>query len=283
MKLKINENVITDYRNIGLSKNDEAKVKYYLNNHSINLESSDLVEMSTADIPSTYAKAKKSENYILAVTDDYGELIVLGIFGDNYYYSINENSVRRAFELADKFYEVIPQPGTKSRFAVRKEFNRDSNPGSYVMINDNGTLNVAFTTRNNKGFKYMVQDKIQLYNPEVNSKKYIAILEQNHKQHWVDELELRYDQLEEINNMIASLLANSKKFVRYKYMFDRINKYYTSLVNIMYSIECSIDALGGGGYYFISNTEQILTKNMDKFDDTYSKLISEIERFNNKN
>ena len=283
MKLRINENVITDYRNIGLSKNDEAKVKYYLNNNSINLESSDLVEMSTADIPSTYAKAKKSENYILAVTDDYGELIVLGIFGDDYYHSIHENSVRKAFDFADKFYEVIPQQGAKSRYAVRKEFNRNSNPGSYVMINDDGTFNVAYTTRNNKGFKFMVQDEIQLYNPEVNSKKYTAILEQNHKQDWVDELELKYDQLEEINNMITSLLANSKKVVRYKYIFDGINKYYTSLINIMYSIECSIDTLGEGGYYFNSNTEQILTKNMDKFDDTYSKLISEIERFNNKN
>ena len=100
MKLKINENVITDYRNIGLSKNDEAKVKYYLNNNSINLESSDLVEMSTADIPSTYAKAKKSENYILAVTDNYGELIVLGIFGDNYYYSINEK--KKEVKIHDK-------------------------------------------------------------------------------------------------------------------------------------------------------------------------------------
>lgn len=283
MKLKINENVITDYRNIGLSKNDEARVKYYLNNNSINLESSDLVEMSTADIPSTYAKAKKSENYILAVTDDYGELIVLGIFGDNYYYSINENSVRRAFELADKFYEVIPQPGTKSKEEVRKEFNRNFNSGSYVMINDDGSINVAYTTRNRRGFKFMVQDEIQLYNPEVNSEKYTAILEQNHKQDWVDELELKYDQLKEINNMIASLLANSKKVVRYKYMFNNINKYYTSLINIMYSIECSIDTLGKGGYYFTSNTEQMLTQNMDKFDDTYSKLISEIERFNNKN
>ena len=244
-KLKIresvlNENAITDLRSAlkFLQPWNRKEAERWLRDSDINIKDCQLIPINKPKGPTI---AKKSKWPIIAV-DENNEPYWFG--NDKYMdnsYGYNNVKQTDAFNRAIEFFQVVPKD--ESTYKSRSEIKATKTPGKFVDLDRyTGEKRRGWTPglydEPKKGTRFLTDEEINLYNPNINRKRYKQALAELGEDRYIRIYDELCDQLIETNDRIHSIdLNNLLKYNNYdskEKEYRTSARHYTSAINMYY-------------------------------------------------
>ena len=251
-KLFITENAITDMRNKGIINSKE--VGNYLYNtygYSTNLQDCKLVPIT----PRSYMAAKKNPNPIIGIANGriwggYNEKdlegpMVYGLFGKDMFKSFHNyyDKIRDNFAKCAEFYVIVPID--EDSYKSANEIRRDREQMYDVSIRDNGSVDFyGYERGKNKGRSFTQAD-VDSYDPDVNRRRYKAILTKNHLNKYVKEYDMLCDKFNEFKDRFHNLDIRNVG-----YGFNSILKSFGDFVDAVRWLNSDIDNINSSNSYW---------------------------------
>lgn len=248
----IKENVITDLRKLlnHLWSGDRKNAENWFRDSNINIEDCSLFPI---DKPKGPTIAKKSDWPIIAI-DDKGNAFWFG--NDKYQnvssrYQYQNMKQTDAFNNATEFYKVVPND--VDTYQTRTDIHSTRTPGKFVDVDEFGKRNTrrerGVYDKPYKGTRFMTPEEMDLYNPNINKKKYDQLLANMGADRYIKMYNDLCDKVIEVNNRIKNIdLDNLIKYDTYdstKNDYRTKLRHYTSAINMYYQTIDAFEALHG--------------------------------------
>lgn len=277
-RLHIKENVVSDMYRLKIINIDEVKNDLQGFMYKINLETCSLVPI---DKPRTYAAAKKSEFPILGIRDK-GSMymgwdqptkvgpVVVGIYGHDYFMSTRrgDDKVRTNFDNCDRFYQVVPDD--IETYETRYDVSKDRTHTIPVKLDDKGRQDDSRRNTLHKS-RAFTQDDLDAYDPDVNRKRYVAILTKNHLNKFVSDYNDACATVKAFQNRLNNIDITAVSGYSYGYALDA----FKEVISQLKSLNGDIGSISGDNKHaWRTATESDIENDIDRFD----KAVAELAR-----
>ena len=279
-KLRIKENVVSDMYGLKIINMDEVKNDLQGFMYSINLETCSLVPI---DKPRTYAAAKKSEFPILGIVDK-GYMyagwnkprktgpVVTGIYGHDYFMSTRQgdDKVRANFDSCDRFYQVVPDD--IETYKTRYDVSKDRTHTVPVKLDDEGRYDDSRRNTLHKS-RAFTQDDLDAYDPDVNRKRYVAILTKNHLNKFVSDYNDACATVKAFQNRLNNIDITAVSEYSYGYALDS----FKEVISRLKSLNGDIGSISGDNKSaWRIATESDIESDIDRFDAAAAELAKRL-------
>jgi len=275
-KVHIKENVVSDMYGLKIINIDEVKNNLQGFMYKINLNTCSLVPI---DRPRTYAAAKKSDFPILGIRDK-GYMyagwnkprktgpVVAGIYGQDYFMSTGQgdDKIRANFDSCDRFYQVVPDD--IETYETRYDVSKDRTHTASVKLDDKGRYDDSRrnTLHKNRAF---TQDDLDAYDPDVNRKRYVAILTKNHLNKFVSDYNDACATVKAFQNRLNSIDITAVSGYSYGHALDA----FKEVISRLKSLNDDIGSISGDNKSaWRTATESDIENDIDRFDKAVAEL-----------
>ena len=275
-KLHIKENVVSDMYRLKIINIDEVKNDLQGFMYKINLETCSLVPI---DKPRTYAAAKKSEFPILGIRDK-GSMymgwdqptkvgpVVVGIYGHDYFMSTRrgDDKVRTNFDNCDRFYQVVPDD--IETYETRYDVSKDRTHTIPVKLDDKGRQDDSRRNTLHKS-RAFTQDDLDAYDPDVNRKRYVAILTKNHLNKFVSDYNDACATVKAFQNRLNNIDITTVS----EWGYGRALDAFKEVISRLKSLNSDIGSISGDNKHaWRTATESDIEDDIDRFDKAVVEL-----------
>lgn len=280
-KLHIKENVVSDMYGLKIINIDD--VKRTLQSYtfgSVNLNTCSLVPI---DRPRTYAAAKKSDFPILGIRDKgYMYMgwnkprktgpVVVGIYGDDYFTSTSQgdDKIRANFDSCDRFYQVIPDD--MDTYKRRYDIANSRTHTASVKLDDTGRQDDSRRNTLHKS-RAFTQDDLDAYDPNVNRKRYVAILTKNHLDKFVSDYNDACATVKAFQNRLNNIDITAVSGYSYGYALDA----FKEVISRLKELNGDIGSISGDNKSaWRTATESDIESDIDRFDKAVAELAKRV-------
>lgn len=279
-KLHIKENVVSDMYGLKIINIDEVKNDLQGFMYKINLNTCSLVPI---DRPRTYAAAKKSDFPILGIRDK-GYMyagwnkprktgpVVAGIYGQDYFMSTGQgdDKIRANFDSCDRFYQVVPDD--IETYETRYDVSKDRTHTASVKLDDKGRYDDSRRNTLHKS-RAFTQDDLDAYDPDVNRKRYVAILTKNHLNKFVSDYNDACTTVKAFQNRLNNIDITAVSEWEYGRALDS----FKEVISRLKFLNRDIGSISGDNKSaWRTATESDIENDIDRFDKAVAELAKRV-------